>query len=97
MSKFFLSLALVLGLVGHAWAQSTQNNRDSTALPGLSGSVADYGVLPYAPPATQTCWDGSVILASATCPAQPATPPPAVQCSELGLLGAWWPYCYDSM
>ena len=32
---------------------------------------------PPAPPATQTCPDGSVILATSVCPAQPAPPPPA--------------------
>ncbi len=31
---------------------------------------------PPPPPATQTCWDGSVILASDMCPMQPAAPPP---------------------
>jgi OmpA-OmpF porin, OOP family len=32
---------------------------------------------PPAPPATQTCPDGSVILATSTCPAPPPPPPPA--------------------
>ena len=32
---------------------------------------------PPAPPATQTCADGTVILATATCPAPPPPPPPA--------------------
>ena len=31
---------------------------------------------PPPPPATQTCWDGSVILATDVCPAQPVPPPP---------------------
>ena len=31
---------------------------------------------PPPPPATQTCWDGSVILATDMCPMQPAAPPP---------------------
>ena len=31
---------------------------------------------PPPPPATQTCWDGSVILATDVCPPQPAPPPP---------------------
>ena len=35
--------------------------------------------LPPPPPATQTCPDGSVIAASATCPVPPPPPPPAPQ------------------
>ena len=31
---------------------------------------------PPPPPPTQTCWDGSVILATDVCPMQPAPPPP---------------------
>ena len=31
---------------------------------------------PPPPPATQTCWDGSVILATDMCSAQPVAPPP---------------------
>jgi len=33
-------------------------------------------VTPPAPPATQTCWDGTVVLTTDVCPPQPAAPPP---------------------
>jgi outer membrane receptor protein involved in Fe transport len=39
---------------------------------------------PPAPPATQTCPDGSVILATATCPAPPPPPPPPAPAPERG-------------
>ena len=37
------------------------------------------------PPATQTCPDGSVILATDTCPAPPPPPPPPPPAPERGL------------
>jgi len=40
---------------------------------------------PPPPPATQTCPDGSVILATATCPAPPPPPPPPPPAPERGL------------
>lgn len=40
---------------------------------------------PPAPPATQTCADGSVILATDTCPAPPPPPPPPAPTPERGL------------
>lgn len=40
---------------------------------------------PPAPPATQTCADGSVILATAACPAPPPPPPPPAPAPERGL------------
>jgi iron complex outermembrane receptor protein len=51
--------------------------------------VAEY-VAPAAPPppaapATQTCADGSVILATAACPAPPPPPPPPAPAPERGL------------
>jgi hypothetical protein len=39
---------------------------------------------PAPPPATQTCADGSVILATATCPAPPPPPPPPAPAPERG-------------
>jgi iron complex outermembrane recepter protein len=39
---------------------------------------------PPAPPATQTCTDGSVILATDTCPAPPPPPPPPPPAPERG-------------
>ena len=39
---------------------------------------------PPAPPATQTCPDGSVILATDTCPAPPPPPPPPAPTPERG-------------
>jgi iron complex outermembrane receptor protein len=39
---------------------------------------------PPAAPATQTCADGSVILATATCPAPPPPPPPPAPAPERG-------------
>jgi hypothetical protein len=39
---------------------------------------------PPPPPATQTCPDGSVILATATCPAPPPPPPPPPPAPERG-------------
>jgi len=39
---------------------------------------------PPAPPATQTCADGSVILATGTCPVPPAPPPPPPPSGERG-------------
>ena len=39
---------------------------------------------PPEPPATQTCADGSVILATAACPAPPPPPPPPVERGERG-------------
>jgi hypothetical protein len=39
---------------------------------------------PPAAPATQTCPDGSVILATATCPAPPPPPPPPAPAPERG-------------
>ena len=39
---------------------------------------------PPAPPATQTCADGSVILATDVCPAPPPPPPPPVPAPERG-------------
>ena len=44
-------------------------------------------VLPPPPPATQTCADGSVVAATATCPlppAPPAAPPPPAATPERG-------------
>jgi len=40
---------------------------------------------PAPPPATQTCADGSVILATDTCPAPPPPPPPPAPAPERGL------------
>jgi iron complex outermembrane receptor protein len=40
---------------------------------------------PPAPPATQTCADGSVILATAACPVPPPPPPPPAPAPERGL------------
>ncbi len=40
--------------------------------PPLIATVAP----PPPPPPTQTCWDGTVVLASDICPPQPAPPPP---------------------
>ena len=40
---------------------------------------------PPAPPATQTCPDGSVILATAACPVPPPPPPPPAPAPERGL------------
>jgi opacity protein-like surface antigen len=40
---------------------------------------------PPPPPATQTCPDGSVILATDTCPAPPPPPPPPAPAPERGL------------
>jgi hypothetical protein len=39
---------------------------------------------PPPPPATQTCPDGSVILATDTCPAPPPPPPPPPPAPERG-------------
>jgi hypothetical protein len=39
---------------------------------------------PPEPPATQTCPDGSVILATSACPAPPPPPPPPVERGERG-------------
>jgi opacity protein-like surface antigen len=39
---------------------------------------------PPEPPATQTCADGSVILATSACPAPPPPPPPPVERGERG-------------
>ena len=39
---------------------------------------------PPPPPATQTCADGSVILATETCPAAPSPPPPPPPAPERG-------------
>jgi iron complex outermembrane receptor protein len=39
---------------------------------------------PAPPPATQTCPDGSVILATDTCPAPPPPPPPPAPAPERG-------------
>jgi OOP family OmpA-OmpF porin len=39
---------------------------------------------PPAPPATQTCPDGSVVLATDVCPVQPAAPPPPPPAPERG-------------
>jgi OOP family OmpA-OmpF porin len=39
---------------------------------------------PPPPPATQTCPDGSVILATSTCPAPPPPPPPPAERGERG-------------
>ena len=39
---------------------------------------------PPPPPATQTCPDGSVVLATATCPAPPPPPPPPAPAPERG-------------
>jgi hypothetical protein len=39
---------------------------------------------PPPPPATQTCPDGTVILATATCPAPPPPPPPPPPAPERG-------------
>jgi iron complex outermembrane receptor protein len=39
---------------------------------------------PPAPPATQTCADGSVILATASCPVPPPPPPPPAPAPERG-------------
>ena len=41
---------------------------------------------PPAAPATQTCSDGSVILASDMCPAPPPPPPPPAPAARAGLM-----------
>jgi outer membrane receptor protein involved in Fe transport len=68
------------GLLGPR-ADVMQDRRFSFILRGSFGGASARPAPPPAPlppplPATQTCPDGSVIAATATCPAPPAPPPP---------------------
>ena len=60
----------------HSILASLIFNLGSQPAPVLMPPVAEPAPPPPPPPATQTCQDGSVILATDACPAPPPPPPP---------------------
>ena len=60
------------------------NSREAASAPIPAAAPAPPPPPPEAAPATQTCPDGSVILATSACPAPPPPPPPPAQRGERG-------------
>jgi outer membrane receptor protein involved in Fe transport len=66
------------------WMGATIDFAPSKAPPPVAPVVAPPPPPPPAAPATQTCPDGSVILATEACPAPPPPPPPPPPAPERG-------------
>ncbi|HZU51246.1 MAG TPA: TonB-dependent receptor [Sphingomicrobium sp.] len=73
-----------LGRFIYAGATVTFGHHPAPPPPPPPAPVAPPPPPPPAAPATQTCPDGSVILATATCPAPPPPPPPPAPAPERG-------------
>ena len=68
----------------YIWAGATLTFSPPKRAPIVEAPVAAPPPPPPAPPATQTCPDGSVILATETCPVPPPPPPPPPPAPERG-------------
>ena len=68
----------------YVWMGATINFTPPRRAPVIPAAVIAPPPPPPAPPATQTCPDGSVILATDVCPAPPAPPPPPAPAPERG-------------
>ena len=73
-----------LGVPGQVPFSATGYLHTHSLLLGLTYNFAAPPPPPPPPPATQTCPDGSVILATEACPAPPPPPPPPPPAPERG-------------